>query len=56
MTRRAFAQAYHRVRVWIRRHGAWPADPSGRCGPAIGWRSSACTSARSRRWMGGGDG
>jgi hypothetical protein len=26
MTRRAFTQAYHRVRLWIRRHGAWPAE------------------------------
>jgi hypothetical protein len=26
MTRRAFTQAYHRIRLWIRRHGAWPAE------------------------------
>jgi hypothetical protein len=26
MTRRAFTQAYHRVRLWMRRHGAWPAE------------------------------
>jgi hypothetical protein len=27
MTRRAFTQAYRRVRLWIRRHdGTWPAE------------------------------
>jgi hypothetical protein len=26
MTRRAFTQAYHRVRLLIRQHGAWPAE------------------------------
>lgn len=26
MTRHAFTQAYHRVRLWMRRHGAWPAE------------------------------
>lgn len=26
MTRRAFTQAYHRVRLWMRQHGAWPAE------------------------------
>jgi hypothetical protein len=26
MTRRAFTRAYRRVRTWIRRHGAWPAE------------------------------
>jgi hypothetical protein len=24
--RRAFTRAYRRVRLWIRRHGAWPAE------------------------------
>jgi hypothetical protein len=26
MTRRAFKRAYSHVRLWVREHGAWPAE------------------------------
>lgn len=35
MTRRAFTRAYHRVRLWIRRHGAWPAERDVRAGDRV---------------------
>ena len=35
MSRRAFARAYQRIRLWIRRHGAWPAEREVRAGDRV---------------------
>jgi hypothetical protein len=40
--RSPFARAYYRVRLWMRRHGTWPAE-RGRAGLPTGWRWSVFT-------------
>ena len=51
MTRRAFAQAYHRVRLWIRRHDAWPAEREVRARDRVAFE---CLYARQVAAMDGG--
>ena len=52
MTRRAFHNAYHRVRLWIRRHGTWPAERDVRAGDRVAFE---CLYARQVAVMDGGE-
>lgn len=47
MTRRAFHRAYRRVRLWIRRHGRWPAERE------IPWRDRVALECLWERARGG---
>lgn len=51
MTRRAFNRAYRRVRLWIRRHGAWPAERDVRACDRVAFE---CLHARQVAVMEGG--
>jgi hypothetical protein len=51
MTRLAFSHAYRRVRLWIRRHGAWPAERDVRACDRV---ALECLHARQVAVMDGG--